>query len=1179
MVRHALDWLAALCEHGDSLRDATARALLRPSVLPLLLCLRRSCDSSRAEIGMTQPLSVLDDLCYPLLMLHSFKCALAERTLCLYPAMIGLCAAAEPVPTRPPSPSGTPGGTPGTPAGAAATDGDGHRGSIHSGASGCKGGAIRSRVNQSWPPSWPTLGAAEIRQSTFLDNFSVQLFTPGALTDTLVQTHAAPRMLAAIGSLLRLALVPAATAHRPPADPERDHSAPTSASASVAGSLPGSAARTPAQPSTPRAAAAAALSAAATTGAAASSSSPAGAAASGPRQFSLSDLAPSPGAVERERQMRDPPGGPDALAERRDAAVRRAVQWADILDDEEDRSAGDPKKGSWVVSAEHILVNERKYATVAHDLRYLLTHPSAAEQLLAGGPAGGALGEGGRGAAAGEYFGWWLALCGWMQHMCPLMREGRDDVRPDDDEASTAAGVIWMGAFSLDINLTGVLPLLIKPVEAVPAAAAAIAGASSAPSDPTKPPGLLSLLRSCIAASSQALGGWLSGVGNLSQQRSASFRSGRRSAALRRWSRSTCRSTARSPPSSPPASSAVRRFRRCCPIFSRPMRSRGRSTRCGCSCCRYSCGCGGGRRRGACRGRRTNSTARASTARSAGHVTWCCCRRAPPSSRLPPSSKRCSRARDSSTTGPPPPTPPPPRPPPRPPPPPPAPPPTCRRRARAPPPSAPLLPLRSSTSAAELEEVLQLLCQLFKGWAAAEATSLRCALVHQLALGPIAHSTIIRRLEPRWADHVDLEAKLLELGERDGGKYVLKPALWAEVDVTHPFYSAEEARQVAKRRHDLRAAATPPPPPAALDVTAAALGYLPELSSLLHSQSTLALIAHGLHAVVAAAAGGDAEPADALLGHALHLLTVAVQSATAAAAATGGHAAVAAVAAADSPVASPRKRPKAPASRTSSGSGLLALLCEPIVLSGAGGGGKGIATPASVGPPTPARENSASVDGGKGRSVLGWLVKIEAAAAREGAGKLSLQVWEGAALIAQLLSLACASSEACALHVSQERKWRAQLGAIMPKASPHAEKERRRERARAGRARLMASMQQKQQAFAGEEAPDEAAEAAGTLTPGSRARAERREAEAAALHELLGSDETNCVLCKEASDARRRQRRRAALRPVRARVPAAAPSRRRRLAAALRLLEGPRGRRRPLVAGGGGGGGRASRRR
>ena len=57
---------------------------------------------------------------------------------------------------------------------------------------------------------------------------------------------------------------------------------------------------------------------------------------------------------------------------------------------------------------------------------------------------------------------------------------------------------------------------------------------------------------------------------------------------------------------------------------------------------------------------------------------------------------------------------------------------------------------------------------------------------------------------------LQLEAKRLELGERDGGKYVLKPALWAEVDVTHPFYSGEEARQVAKRRHDLRAAATPP---------------------------------------------------------------------------------------------------------------------------------------------------------------------------------------------------------------------------------------------------------------------------------------------------------------------------------------------------------------------------------
>ena len=218
---------------------------------------------------MTQPLSVLDDLCYPLLMLHSFKCALAERTLCLYPAMIGLCAAAEPTASTPPSPSGTPGGTPGTPGGAVvATDGDAHRGSIAFGGEWLQGWSHPIGVNQSWPPSWPALGAAEIRQSTFLDNFSVQLFTPGALTDTLVQTHAAPRMLAAIGSLLRLALVPAATAHRPPADPERDHSAPTSASASVAGSLPGSAARTPAQPSTPQAAAAAALSAA-TTGAAA----------------------------------------------------------------------------------------------------------------------------------------------------------------------------------------------------------------------------------------------------------------------------------------------------------------------------------------------------------------------------------------------------------------------------------------------------------------------------------------------------------------------------------------------------------------------------------------------------------------------------------------------------------------------------------------------------------------------------------------------------------------------------------------------------------------------------------------------------------------------------------------------------------------------------------------------
>ena len=154
MVRHALDWLAALCEHGDSLRDATARALLRPSVLPLLLCLRRSCDSSRAEIGMTQPLSVLDDLCYPLLMLHSFKCALAERTLCLYPALIGLCAAAEPVPTRPPSPSGTPAGRPARPPAPSSRPTAPPTAGRSRLRRGCRVEPSIG-VNQSWPPSWP----------------------------------------------------------------------------------------------------------------------------------------------------------------------------------------------------------------------------------------------------------------------------------------------------------------------------------------------------------------------------------------------------------------------------------------------------------------------------------------------------------------------------------------------------------------------------------------------------------------------------------------------------------------------------------------------------------------------------------------------------------------------------------------------------------------------------------------------------------------------------------------------------------------------------------------------------------------------------------------------------------------------------------------------------------------
>ena len=81
---------------------------------------------------------------------------------------------------------------------------------------------------------------------------------------------------------------------------------------------------------------------------------------------------------------------------------------------------------------------------------------------------------------------------------------------------------------------------------------------------------------------------------------------------------------------------------------------------------------------------------------------------------------------------------------------------------------------------AQLEEMLQLPLLMLKGWGGAEAAALRCALVHQLALGPFAHSVLVRRLEPRWAEHLALDAVLHEAAAKSAqnGKYSLRPHLW-----------------------------------------------------------------------------------------------------------------------------------------------------------------------------------------------------------------------------------------------------------------------------------------------------------------------------------------------------------------------------------------------------------------
>ena len=52
---------------------------------------------------------------------------------------------------------------------------------------------------------------------------------------------------------------------------------------------------------------------------------------------------------------------------------------------------------------------------VCQDLRYLLGHARAADDVLCGGGGGAAGGE--ARAAVGAHFGWWLELLAWTQHM------------------------------------------------------------------------------------------------------------------------------------------------------------------------------------------------------------------------------------------------------------------------------------------------------------------------------------------------------------------------------------------------------------------------------------------------------------------------------------------------------------------------------------------------------------------------------------------------------------------------------------------------------------------------------------------------------------------------------------------------------------------------------------------
>ena len=187
IARSTLHWLGALCEHGDSVKQRIAQALLgHPSLLPRLLQLRLQCDRpSPAVIMAIEPLAELDELCYPLLMLPPFKRALTSAMLDIYPTLAGLPAAPDAA-DAPDAPAGAPTATP---------------------------------LVSTWPPPRPALRTSHaVRPSSFLEAFSVQLLTSTAMVPTLLECGAVPRLLLTLGALFRLTLEPAEQMLRPNMD-------------------------------------------------------------------------------------------------------------------------------------------------------------------------------------------------------------------------------------------------------------------------------------------------------------------------------------------------------------------------------------------------------------------------------------------------------------------------------------------------------------------------------------------------------------------------------------------------------------------------------------------------------------------------------------------------------------------------------------------------------------------------------------------------------------------------------------------------------------------------------------------------------------------------------------------------------------------------------------------------
>lgn len=409
-------------------------------------------------------------------------------------------------------------------------------------------------------------------------------------------------------------------------------------------------------------------------------------------------------------------------------------------------------------------------------------------------------------------------------------------------------------------------------------------------------------------------------------------------------------------------------------------------------------------------------------------------------------------------------------------------------------------------TAALSEELLTFCLLVIKDWRAVATSeacaraALRYALVHRLALGPAAHSALSLALPPSLTEHASLDEVLAAVSERDrdkgarrhshggaqggapdggggGGrsasKYTLRLECWAEVDSTYPFYSAEEATEAAEQAEKLFKSARIParlrlPSLAAARArteSASILGMLTCRPLLSIAARVLALAAAAASPSAAGAGAPRVSPGGAQ--RAIDALALALEAAVGDVAAPGATIAAdgAAPGAASASTAASRPPLAADAQR------LLRAICSPD--DGAPPGGDEPA-PASPSAGDASAAAAAAAAGAQAGTALLSLVRLARCAPNS---PMSTVAPAAHALLQRLSSASALCRETLRALTEQQQR----VGGPTPPRTSEADG--RRAEARARKEAMMRKFKLQQAAFAQDTAADASAAAAAVAAP------------------------------------------------------------------------------------------------